>query len=748
VRSRDSGAGAIHDLVLVGGGHTHIQVLESWAMRPVSGVRVTLVVDQPVAIYSGMVPGLVAGQYRRDEVEIDVWPLARRAGARAVVAPAVGIDTAERRILLDGRPPLRYDTASFDVGSTVGGLDLPGVREHALPTRPIAALVARVDELIGRLRQCSSPRVIVVGAGAAGVELAFAISVRLARESAKDSRVTLLEQGPAILAGHSPAAAQRVEANARACGISIRCRARVTEVCADHVRLATGERLEHDGLLWVGGAASLPLFADSGLPVDDRGFVRVRRTLAVAGHDDVFAAGDCASLEGHPLLPKAGVYAVRQGPVLVHNLRARLQGGRLRAYRPQSDFLSLLNLGNGRAIAAKWGLAAEGRAVFRLKDRIDRRFMRRFQVLGRDDAATPMFGAAGGMATAGMICGGCAAKVGESVLSKALERIGAPVDSAVLVGLSERDDVAAVATERGEIVVSTVDSFRTFTDDPYLVGRVAAVNAMSDLWAKGVAPRFALAQVSIPEADPARAEESLYQVMAGARAALDAAQVTLVGGHTTTGDDLVVGFAVFGTAANADALLRVGGLAPGDRLILTKPLGTGALFQADMQGLARGEWIQAALRSMTRPNAAASRVARELGATASTDVTGFGLAGHLGQMLRASKTGAIVYVESLPLLPGAASLLARGITSTFHEQNTQGRRGIRVGAADHPAIEAFFDPQTSGGLLFGVAPARAREALARLHAGGDHSAAVIGEVTALHPDGALFEIAAGAFPSP
>jgi selenide,water dikinase len=549
-----------------------------------------------------------------------------------------------------------------------------------------------------------------------------------------------------VLAGYPRAAARRVEENARARGIAVRCRAKVAEVGPDHIVLDTGERLDDDALLWVAGAASLPLLTESGLPGDARGFVRVRPTLQVVGHDELFAVGDCASLEGHPDLPKAGVYAVRQGPVLVHNLRARLTGGALRAYRPQRDYLSLLNLGDGRAIGSKWGLAAEGRALFRLKDWIDRRFMRRFQVLAPDGAVTSEFGAPRKMSAGAMLCGGCAAKVGESVLSRALERIGAPVDPAVLIGLAERDDVAAVASERGEVVVSTVDSFRAFTDDPYLVGRIAAVNAMSDLWAKGIAPRFALAQVSILDGAPEETEESLFQVMAGARAALDPARVTLVGGHTTSGAELVVGFSVFAFAAAAGTLLRVGGLQPGDRLVLTKPLGTGVLFQGDMRALARGEWIEAALASMTRPNAEASRVATDVQASAATDVTGFGLAGHLGQMLRASKASAVIDVAQLPLLPGVTSLLSRGIRSTFHEENARGRRGLRItGAASaHPGIETLFDPQTSGGLLFGVSPARAEEALSRLHIAGDSEARLIGEVTAPRPDGALFEVVAGA----
>src|SRR4030095_15394769 len=199
-------------------------------------------------------------------------------------------------------------------------------------------------------------------------------------------------------------------------------------------------------------------------------------------------------------------------------------------------------------------------------------------------------------------------------------------------------------------------------DDPWLVGRVAATNAASDVFAKGAVPRFALAQVAIPEEDPARAEELLYQVLAGARAALDAEGIALVGGHTTAGDALAVGFAVWGHAP--EPLLRIGWLAPGDPLVLTKPLGTGVLFHADMRGLARGDWIESAVASMLRSNASAARGAREGGATACPAATGLGLAGHLGAMLRASKVSAHLALDAIPLLPGARELLAAGLRST------------------------------------------------------------------------------------
>ena len=355
-------------------------MLESWATDPPRGVQLWVVVDRPVAVYSGMVPGVVAGQYPPGAIEIDVRPLAMRAGAQLIVARALGVEPAERRLLLEGREPLRYDSASFDVGSTVAGLDLPGVREHALPTRPIASFVERVGEVVARARARAHFRLVVVGAGAGGVELAFGFEARLRREGVRAASIALLESGDRVLGGYPVGVARRIERRARERGIEIRYGARVDAVEPDRIRLAGGESLPCDAVAWVAGAASLPLFRSSGLPLDDRGFVRIRSTLQIVGHDELFAAGDCAGLVERPGLPKAGVYAVRQGPILAENLRAHSRGERLRAYRPQRDFLSLLNLADGSAIGSKWGVSFEGRWVFRLKDWIDRRFVQRFQL--------------------------------------------------------------------------------------------------------------------------------------------------------------------------------------------------------------------------------------------------------------------------------------------------------------------------------------------------------------------------------
>jgi selenide, water dikinase len=718
-------------LVLVGGGHAHVQVLRRFLMRP-PPLRLTVVVDDPVAVYSGMVPGLVAGQYEAQELEIDVVPLARRAGAEVVLATATGVDPVGRSIALEGRAPLAYDVASFDVGSTVLGLDLPGVRAHAVATRPIARLVRDVGSLLARAAAlAAAPRVVVVGGGAGGVELAFTLEARLGRQGLAP-QVTLVHAGDRLLEGFPGGLAARAARRAAERGIALRPHSRVVAATAETVELEDGSELECDVLIWVAGATSHGILRGAGLPTDDRGFVRIRSTLQVEGYDTLFAAGDCATLIEHPGTPKAGVYAVRQGPYLTANLLATAVGGSLRRYRPQRDFLTLLNLGDGVALGAKWGLAFEGRWVMRLKDRIDRRFVRRFQVLDAAGAARGEFAAMPEMAGgAGMICGGCAAKLGQEPLARALARLDLPATAApVVFGAREAEDVVAHVVADGVAVVASVDAFRSFSDDAFLVGRVAAVNAASDLLAKGVRPRFAQAVVAVPDAlDDAACEEFLFQTLAGARRVFDELGVTLLGGHTTTAPAPIVGFHVEGTSA-PERLLAKAGARAGDALVLTKPLGTGVVLHADMRGRAHGRWLAAAQHSMVTSNAAAAAAAADLGASAATDVTGFGLAGHAGDLLRAAGHGGRLRLASLPVLPGALELLARGERSTFHAQNRRALRALQVAAEARtdPRLELLFDPQTSGGLLIAVAAERAAELATRVRSATGLAAAVIGDV--------------------
>lgn len=334
-------------------------------------------------MYSGMVPGFVAGQYTREQLEIDARPLSKEAGADLVVDRAVRIDAESRRIYLQSGASVSFDLASINIGSTVAGLDLPGIREHALPTRPITTFVDRIKDLIEGAKRHGSDdpfRIAVVGGGAGGLEIAFALQHRLRSETKRSIDVTLVHDGPEILTGHPAALVRRARRWAERRGIEIRCGSKVVAAERDAVYLEDGESLGCQALVWVTGPVSHPLFRDSGLPGDARGFVRIGSTLQVKDQEHLFAVGDCATFVDYPRTPKAGVYAVREGPFIAYNLRAMLRGEPLKTYTPQRDFLMLMNLGGGYAVGSKWGRAFEGKWVMSWKDRIDRKFVRRFQL--------------------------------------------------------------------------------------------------------------------------------------------------------------------------------------------------------------------------------------------------------------------------------------------------------------------------------------------------------------------------------
>ncbi len=727
------------EVVLVGGGHAHVQVLRRFAMDPPRDVHLTVVLDRPEAVYSGMVPGVVAGDYAEAEATIDVVPLARRARAAVVLAPATRVDAEARRIEVAGRPALPYDVASLDVGSTVRGLGVPGVREHAVPTRPIAAFEAQLEARIERVAR-PGMRVGVVGGGAAGAELVLTLAHRLARF---DPQVMLLMDGDAPMP-RAPALGARFAREARERGIVLHTGHAVVSVGADAVVLDSGESVACDLVVWAAGAAPPALVEASPLAKDEAGFVRVDETLRAVGRRDLFAVGDCAAMDAHPWVPKAGVHAVRQGPTLIHNLRALLAGDRLRAHRPQRDFLVLLNAGGHRALGAKWGVVASGRPVHRLKDAIDRRFMRRFQTLTADGDDAPGVPTPESMGMEPMACGGCASKLGAATLERALARLPeAAADSSVWVGLDVPDDAAALRTPGGDVVLATVDGFRAFADDPFLVGRVAAINALSDVHAKGGRARHALAWVGLPEGDAGRAEETLFQVLSGVRAALDDDGVSLVGGHTTQGDGLQVGLCVLGSLPAAAEPLPLGGAQPGDVLVMTRPIGSGVLLAADMQGRAHGAHVAALHHALCRSSAAAGELVRELGAHSATDVSGFGLARHLLELLDASGVGATLDPARIPAHAGARAALRRGLRSTFHPQNESVAGPFITGEAAVEDRALLFDPQTVGGLLVAFPSSRFAHASEALRSGGERDVCPVGRVEAGAPQ---VRLVAGAAP--
>ena len=691
----------LQDLLLLGGGHSHLFVLEAFAMRPVEGLRLTLVSEESYAPYSGMLPGLVAGHYDFEESHIDLRRLADFAEARFIKAKVVGLDPRTQRVLLQDRPPLAYDLCSINLGAA------PAPDGTAIPVKPVARFLAWLNALK------PPARLAVVGAGAGGVELVLALAERYPDRQAVG--LTLVERAPDILPGFPAKARQAMrEALARA-AVDVRAGAQEADASCDQRILTTG-------------VAPPSWLADSGLTLGQGGFIAVDEALRSLSHPLVFAAGDVATQAG-VARPKAGVFAVRQGPVLAENLQRQALGRPLASYRPQARYLTLLSQGGRRAVAVRNGLTLSGGWVWRWKARIDRRFMARFSDLPvmAEGRRAPLQrrenepGQPPAMSAAAMRCAGCGAKVPGDVLERALSRLG----SAALADPARRDDAHVVLPPPGHELVQSLDFFPALVSDPYLFGRIAAAHALNDLYAMGAEPLFALANAVLPPAAASVQEDELFQALSGAVATLGADGAELAGGHSSEGPGLALGFAVTGHLPAGKAIAKRG-LEAGDALILTKPIGSGALFAAAMRRAAKASWLDGALAVMGRSNRTAAETFRRQGATALSDVSGFGLGGHLLEMLADSGLAARLDLAAIPRLAGFEAVLAAGIESSLAEAN---RRLLadKLDAAQAD-LGALVDPQTSGGLLAGVPEARAEETIAALRAGGDRQAAIIGRV--------------------
>jgi selenide,water dikinase len=722
------------DIVLVGGGHAHVHVLKTFAMRPEPAVRLSLIARDLETPYSGMLHGVVAGLYEREQAEIDLVRLATATGARLIHAEAIGIDRERKRVQLAGRAPIAYDVLSIDVGIVPDLANIRGAAEHGIAVKPIGSFLSKFDSLVARCKLPDGPgRIAVIGGGAGGVELLLSVHTRLLAEVATAGSATTefsfsLVTAGEILETHNRRVADAFRRVFAERGVQLYEHRRVRELTANTIEFDDGPSLEIDAALVTTDAVGAPWLRDTGLALSPGGFVITGPTLRALNDPDIFAAGDCADLIETPR-EKAGVFAVRAGPPLAENLRRHVRGAALKPWHPQRRHLSLISTGERYAVASRGPFKAEGAWVWKWKDWIDRRWMRMYQDVDRMMAhmsARQSQVHAGAIKSEEMRCCGCGAKIGPGPLSRALLRLSPAQLEGTIVGLDAPDDAAVTVPTKGMMLVQTVDFFPAFVDDPYVLGEIAANHALNDVFAMGGTPRHALATVVVPPGPGSKVEEELFQLLAGAHACLNREEVALIGGHSSEGA-LSIGFSVTGEVA-PDRILRKAGLKAGDALVLTKPLGTGILFAAAMRAGAKASWIEEALVEMCNSNRAAAELLLAHEATAVTDITGFGLVGHLSEMLTASGASATIDLASIPFYEGVLTLAREGVASTLLAENLAA--GVLIqDVLDQPTKAVLFDPQTSGGFLVGVPADRASDCVAALCAGGYRHAAIVGWVT-------------------
>ncbi len=384
-------------IVLVGGGHAHLQVIKAFNKRDrPKDWHVTLIDKSSFASYSGMVPGCVSNIYTKDVAQIALRPLSEWASIDFVQDTVVNVDAKCQQVLLKNGKVIDYDVLSLDIGSMSKGTDTPGVLEFTIPTRPIDALVDRLEEAKKRLPEKGSVKAVVVGGGIAGIELAMCMHSGF-EYVVDDVNVTILDSGTELIPFESEICREGLQNVLDEKKISVRFASRVNKIKNDFIELEDGARIPFTHCVWSTGASPHPISSQlrqSGISTSTDGWIKVRPTLQTHSHNNIFAAGDCASIEG--LLdssgqklkespPKAGVYAVRSGPVLIENISRFLKKSErscepLITFDPQDDFLKLIGCGDGTALGFRFGLLLRGKWVWELKDFIDRMFMDLFKV--------------------------------------------------------------------------------------------------------------------------------------------------------------------------------------------------------------------------------------------------------------------------------------------------------------------------------------------------------------------------------
>ncbi|MBR8828871.1 MAG: selenide, water dikinase SelD [Gomphosphaeria aponina SAG 52.96 = DSM 107014] len=738
----------LKDLVLIGGGHSHAIVLKLLGMKPIEGVRITLITDTSHTPYSGMLPAHVAGLYSFDATHIDLRRLAQFSQAQLYLDQAIGLDLVNNKVVCANHPPVAFDFLSIDIGSTPARSLVTGAEKYAIPAKPVPQFLQAWEGLLAAVDLAKKISISIVGGGAGGVELALNMQGNLRQRLPADKlEINLFQRGRELLAGHNYWVGKRLREILVERGVKLHLGENVREVFPEQVVCESGLTVGCDYIFWVTQAAAPDWVKLSGLATDAQGFILVEDTLQSQSHPHVFAAGDIATMVNYSR-PKAGVFAVRQGKPLGENITRIIQGKKLKKYVPQKRYLSLIGTGDKKAIAS-WGFWGwESPLCWRWKDYIDQKFMGGFRDLlpmnmtktkikARFNESQEMNFQAHPLSlfkktmkqdkNTKMFCAGCGAKVGSGVLTRVLNRLEIKEHKDVLIGINNPDDAAVVQVTADKYMVQTVDYFPSLINDPFVFGQIATNHCLSDIYAMGATPQTALAIATIPYGKDEQIAEILYQLLSGAIKVLDT--TPLVGGHTTEGTGLAFGLACNGLV-NPEKLLQKSGMKPGDVLMMNKAIGIGTLFAAEMNLSAKGRWIDGAVESMLLSNEAASQIFLEHGATACTDITGFGLLGHLREMVSPGKVGVELDLEAIPILVGAMETIAAGFTSSLQPQNLQAAQYISnlEQVMNEAKYQLLFDPQTAGGLLASIPEAMAISCLNALQNSGYLQSSMIGRV--------------------
>ncbi len=696
-------------LVLAGGGHTHALVLLRWAMNPKlkPAAMITLVNQASTTIYSGMFPGVVAGKYKIDEILIDLRSLASKAGVSFVKAEIEGIDLKKKKVLLSGRPELEYSLLSLNIGAKTNLSSKSLIRSDknlVVPIKPFSeSLKFIVDQDIHK-EDAFSPPFVILGAGFAGIEIAFSLRERWPK------RNILLKLKP------GRKLANNLLRTIKSLNIEI---------------IKNNLSTPYPTLICTGNK-SFEWIRDSGLPIDEDGRVLTNRTLQVFNYPDLFAVGDCGVIKDN-FRPSSGVWAVRSAIPLARNLERRSKNLKLDEWKPQKKAIQILDINSNKKKSKafiSWGGLIIGPYSFlsKLKELIDKKFISKFYLL--NDIATEMI-----PEREMLKCRGCAAKLAFTPLSLALNKLD-------LIESSTDDSIDIGILKSNKTLIQSVDGFPSLISDPWLNGRLLAFHSCSDVWACGGSVISAQSVVNLPSITHKLQQELLFQVLEGINSALTIQGAKLIGGHTLESrkrseEPLSLGIesslTVNGVIDDNKYFWSKGGMKKGDQLLISRSLGTGIIFSAFMNGKVNPNVLDSVLIEMNKSQHDIVKYINQLSSVnpylkivnACTDITGFGLLGHLSEMLLSTNRDQlkmnleplkiILELDHIPVYDGVKELISKGFQSTLAPsneiflQNIGGNKNLRFDLISsdfgsnsfsyNTMLKILLDPQTCGPLV-------------------------------------------------
>ena len=699
-----------HDLVFIGGGHSHSLVLRMLAMEPINNVRLTLITDTLLTPYSGMLPGYIAGHYTEEETHVDLNKLCKAAQVRLIHGRVNGIDVINKTIQLENQACIGYDKLSINTGSTPN-VTVPGAREFGVGVKPVSQLTAAWKKLLAEktfehinehTNEKNPAHWAIVGGGAAGIEMVLAIAYRF-KQTGDALKLSLVQSENSLLPGSHKNVQKQVAIALKQYGIALVTGFRVSRVTKCTLESDAGSTLSIDQSIWCTPATAPIWPALAGLDTDEDGFIAVNEFLQSTSHDDVFACGDVATMIKSPR-PKAGVYAVRSAPFLTKNLRAVFNQQVMKSVSLQTDFLSLISLGGKVAVGQRGWLSLKGKWVWRWKDQIDQKFMALFS---KELPSMPA------MNDEPMHCSGCGSKIGPELLSDTLKELSIFPNKHFDTDLTQAEDAPVAAVINDTSLLQSMDGFRAFSDDYYKLGIATTHHAVNDLYAMGLQPTSAQVWANLKFEHPRLTKRDFKRLMQGVTETLLHHETTLVGGHSTQGMETHIALVVNGMG---DSHWQKNTLEEGDWLLLNKPLGTGIILAADAQSVANTHSIEALWSHLLQSNRGFFITLKNRKVHAATDVTGFGLIGHLLEMLKGTQYCVKITTRHVPLISGTLELSRQKIESTLMPQLMPMLTQCETHNIELAMVKCLLDPQTNGGLLISVSADVGREIMIKTDA--------------------------------